>query len=103
MLTFRSNAESLQPRIADRLVHRRELTCALRRAFMMQPQVPADSLENIPVKRIKELALTKRLILSMASDVAANLRNAERTSIIFQALVEAAGVNVLAAFEFEAE
>ena len=53
------------------------------------------------MKSTKELALTKRLILSMADDVAANLRHAERTSVIFKALAEAAGVNVLAAFEAE--
>jgi len=51
------------------------------------------------VKRKKETnGQTDRLILSMASEMAASLHSQQRACIIFQALALAAGVNVAAAF-----
>lgn len=50
-------------------------------------------------KKQLELGLTERLILSMASEMAAAKLNTDRACIIFQALALAAGVNVLSAFE----
>jgi hypothetical protein len=47
----------------------------------------------------KELGLTERLILSMATDMAETQRGMERAVLIFQALALAAGVNVLHVFE----
>jgi hypothetical protein len=54
------------------------------------------------VREKKELGLTERLIMAMATEMAEALRNTERASIIFQALALSAGVNVLHVFELAA-
>lgn len=52
-------------------------------------------------KKETELGLTPRLVLSMASEMAAAKRSTERACIIFQTLADAAGVNVASAFQEE--
>jgi hypothetical protein len=54
-------------------------------------------------KTTRDGGLTTRLILSMATDMAAAKRSTERACIMFEALAKSVGVNVTHAFEAASE